>query len=1085
MSVTAHCPQCGAALPEGLLQGLCPRCVARQAAGILAGRANAAARSTLNPHPSTTIRYFGDYELLQEIARGGMGVVWKARQVSLNRTVAVKMLLAGRFSSPEFVQRFRAEAEAAANLQHPNIVAIHEVGEHEGLQYFSMDYVDGQSLAERARENPLPPEMAADYLRTIAEAIHYAHQRGILHRDLKPSNVLIDAQDRPRVTDFGLAKRLTDSELGTQDSELTVSGQVLGTPSYMSPEQASGRRGAVTVASDVYSLGAIFYFLLTGRPPFAAESMEGVLDQVLHREPASLRLLKPTMPRDLETICLKCLAKEPGRRYATAQELTDELGRFLRGEPIQARPISPPERLWRWCRRRPMVASLVLALHMVLALGLAGILWQWGRARQSAQEARLAQRETTINLWDSYLAQARANRFSGRPGRRFDSLATLAKAAAIRPAPELRDEAIAALALFDVRFTNSWSYVPGSQDIGNIYSPNLDFYVINGQNGEGRMHRTTDNAEIGRLPSVGHSISGMGAFSPDGRWLASVGSQGKLHVWDVPARRLVLSDLPDRAWAFTPDSRQLLVAGRDRRASLYDLPSETRVRLYPTQTVVRSCAAIDSQGRWLAGGAALGRVVTLSDLASGEPIRSFTNAAYAVCLAFSPDSRHLAVGGEDGMLEVWDAQTGERRARLEGHENRVVAVGFNHAGTLLASSSWDHSWRMWDAREWRPLLTLPSTSYHVHFSPDDRTVAYIYQAGQVSQLALTDDACFRRLQPSRRVSNSADNLDISPDGRLAVAALTAGFALWDLLAETELAVVPAGSCSSAIFTPDGTSILTSGSKGFRRWALIRAARKGREEIRVGAGEVLAAGDRRLAAVSADGRWASATQEFSDAIEVLRLDNPVQTVKLGRHPGASPVAISPDARWLATGTWGNRDVKVWDIRERRLERDLSMPASASVEFSPDGRWLATGNELLLQVWATGTWREQWHFDKSESSPWVWMAFSPDSRLLAVVIRDRDIALLEATTGQKVANLEAPDRPQLSRLRFTPDGTKLVALQNDRGLQVWDLRRLRAELAAMNLDWDAPAYPPATTNAAPPVRLELVTEPASKRSVKPAP
>src|SRR5574341_334381 len=242
VSTTSHCPQCGAALAEGTLQGLCPRCVARQAAGILAAKANDAAPSTLNPQPSTTLRYFGDYELLQEIAHGGMGVVWKARQVSLNRIVAVKLLLAGKFSSPEFVQRFRAEAEAAANLQHPNIVAIHEVGVHEGQQYFSMDYVDGQSLAEHARNNPLPPELAADYVKTIAEAIHYAHQRGILHRDLKPSNVLIDAEDRPRVTDFGLAKRLTNSDLGTQNSELTLTGQVLGTPQYMSPEQASGRR---------------------------------------------------------------------------------------------------------------------------------------------------------------------------------------------------------------------------------------------------------------------------------------------------------------------------------------------------------------------------------------------------------------------------------------------------------------------------------------------------------------------------------------------------------------------------------------------------------------------------------------------------------------------------------------------------------------------------------------------------------------------------------------------------------------------------------------------------------------------------
>jgi serine/threonine protein kinase len=349
-------------------QGFCPKCLFAQASAgdqipVTASRESAADLSESDAEemspalsrdaattggtqiPSPSNRTFGDYELLEEIARGGMGIVYRARHASLDRIVAVKMLLFGPLSSPEFVKRFRAEASAAASLLHPNIVAIHEVGVHQGQQYFAMDYVEGQSLAKLLANGPLPARRATSYLKTIAEAIHYAHERGILHRDLKPSNVLIDANDQPRVTDFGLARRLEG------DSELTVTGQVLGSPNYMPPEQAVGRRGKVSRRSDVYSLGAMLYHLMTGRPPFVGEALTDTLEQVLNSEPVSPRLLNPSVPRDLETICLKCLEKETDKRYATAQALADELGRFLNSEPVHARPITRVEHAWRWCRR--------------------------------------------------------------------------------------------------------------------------------------------------------------------------------------------------------------------------------------------------------------------------------------------------------------------------------------------------------------------------------------------------------------------------------------------------------------------------------------------------------------------------------------------------------------------------------------------------------------------------------------------------------------------------------------------------------------------------------------------------------------
>ncbi|HZO84727.1 MAG TPA: serine/threonine-protein kinase [Verrucomicrobiae bacterium] len=320
--------------------------------------------------PWGNIKYFGDYELLEEIARGGMGVVYKARQTSLNRIVAVKMILAGQLASEADIRRFHTEAEAAANLQHPNIVAIHEVGEHEERHYFSMDYVEGQNLAALVRERPLPPARAAELVKTIAEAIQYAHQRGILHRDLKPQNVLIDEHDRPRVTDFGLAKH------AGADSNLTLTGAVMGSPSYMPPEQATGRHDQVGPHSDVYSLGAILYELLTGKAPFLGETPLATLQKVVGEDPAAPSMHNPQTPPDLETICLKCLEKKPERRYPTARALAEELERFLNHEPILARPASEWRKALSWMRKRPWLITGALALiGAVAVIGLAGLVY--------------------------------------------------------------------------------------------------------------------------------------------------------------------------------------------------------------------------------------------------------------------------------------------------------------------------------------------------------------------------------------------------------------------------------------------------------------------------------------------------------------------------------------------------------------------------------------------------------------------------------------------------------------------------------------------------------------------------------------
>ncbi len=371
MTAARTCPQCSKPLSSDAPGGLCPECLFKAA---LPGQSavdaattalyGASSSNAIAPEAGVRLRYFGDYELLDEIARGGMGVVWKARQSSLNREVALKMIRAGALASRDEVERFLREAEAAANLQHPNIVAIHEVGEHSGQHYFSMDYVAGRDLGDLVKDGPLSPGRAARYVKIIADAIHFAHQRGTLHRDLKPQNVLIDAADQPRITDFGLAKVMKD------DSGLTQPGVVMGSPSYMPPEQASGRHGDIGPASDVYSLGAMLYELLTGRPPFRGATALATLRDVMEAEPVPPRRLQADIAPDLETICLKCLEKNPSTRYPSARALAEELDRFLRGEPIQARPASAVRKAVSWARRHPGVLAAAAALVMVaLAFG--------------------------------------------------------------------------------------------------------------------------------------------------------------------------------------------------------------------------------------------------------------------------------------------------------------------------------------------------------------------------------------------------------------------------------------------------------------------------------------------------------------------------------------------------------------------------------------------------------------------------------------------------------------------------------------------------------------------------------------------
>jgi serine/threonine protein kinase/WD40 repeat protein len=537
--------------------------------------------------PGEKVRYFGDYELLEEIARGGMGVVWKARQVSLNRTVALKMILSGSFASDAEVKRFRTEAEAAANLDHPHIVPIYEVGEHAGRHYFSMKLIEGGSLADKMRNAERGMRNEGDALSTpsplvgrgerdgvrgggsfllsqrvellaqVARAVHYAHQRGILHRDLKPANILLDAQGEPHVTDFGLAK------LVNQDSGLTRTEAVMGTPAYMAPEQAQGRVKELSTAADLYSLGAMLYHLLTGRPPFAGATPLETMKLVVESEPPRPSVFNVQLDRDLETICLKCLEKDPRRRYASADALAEDLERWLRSEPVNARPSSVPERFVKWVHRKPAHAALAGVVALA-GLGLvAGLMRYADTLRGHSAEVRERLRLTLIE-------QGRAQRLLGN---RHAAWQRLGEAAAIRVTPELRSEAIQVLAQPGVRhaFNAPLDRVVESQFsmdgkllvvAGEGYvTPDWPGYASNAWQSFVRYWEVPGGKLLGVTPW--HLAGGPFSVSPDGGLFAvpqvDAADRAHLALWSVRGSNVVAQLPAVGASQFSPDGQRLAV----------------------------------------------------------------------------------------------------------------------------------------------------------------------------------------------------------------------------------------------------------------------------------------------------------------------------------------------------------------------------------------------------------------------------------------------------------------------------------------------------------------------------------------------
>jgi WD40 repeat protein/predicted Ser/Thr protein kinase len=1025
MNVTGKCPRCGTALSEAALGGLCLTCLGRL--GFLFEPEDRAKGEPARPLGER----FGDYELLSEVARGGMGVVYRARQVSLNRPVAVKMVLHGQFASQEFIQRFRNEAQAAAALHHPNIVPIYEVGEQAGQPFFSMEYIEGRTLAEVVRERPLAARRAAGYLQSLAEAMHYAHEQGVLHRDLKPSNILLDMFDQPRITDFGLAKLLTSQ------TKLTVTGQALGSPGHMPPEQATGKQVVASRQGDVYSLGAILYHLITGRPPFQGETVQQVLLQAQTAEPVSPQRLNPSIPAALQTICIKCLQKEPARRYATAAGLAEDLRRFLANEPILARPVSPRQKLQLWCRRHPGPASLSAALLLAILLGLAGVVSEWRRAeRHAAGEARHRQRA------EAFASQFRLNLYAADV-----SLASQAY--------QRGDYGLARRTLLGLQPK------PGEPDLRGF-----EWRLL------WNCCRGDQSATL-----TGHEwIVTCAAFSPAGELLATGSQDGTAKLWDLP-RQCLLTTLPARTgavWgvAFTPDGQQLMTATTSGvlfwSTNRWQLRREFPGRLGALASQGELLATADSSpfcweqcgpvvlwnyrtGEKLTDFGKLGRVLRFSpdaqrlavagvakdvelwEVPSGRLVRTLPTDESVWSLTFSPSGEQLVTAGWTDTVLVWNLSSNAPPLRLAGHARTVWCSAYTPDGATLVTSSSDQSIRLWDAATLAPKGLLrghESEVWCVAVSPDGHTLA---TGGKDTTVRLWPSA-----PPARRdiVPNEPEHRPLfSPDGqRLEVLGPTGGQwhdQLWDVATRARLREVPDGTILE--YTPNGEGLIyLNEAAATLTTASLRNGAEQQTKLEgsgLGADAFERAGmsreGKRVFALAKDGRirfWETATG---------RLLNTAQ----GPRPPIRALALGPGGRHLAVSLERENTVRLYTVAsgdERQLtgHRDFV----SGLAFCPDGAMLATGSmDGTIRLWevASGKPLAQFAGHMEETTA---LAFAPDGRTLASVGRRDAVKLWHVATGRELVSLELPTAGMW--LQFAPDGSRLAVTTDENAVRLFE-------------------------------------------------
>jgi WD40 repeat protein/serine/threonine protein kinase len=1059
--------------------------------------------------PADLPRFVGDYEILHELGRGGMGVVYKARHTWLDRIVALKMILAGGYAGEQERDRFHTETQAIARLQHPYIVQIYEVGEIDGKPYCALEFCAGGSLANRLHGTPLPPREAAVLVAKLASAMGAAHRAGIVHRDLKPANILLASTgdgpssvapepdvsatgDRappteyaqPKITDFGLAKRL-DATTGQ-----TASGAIVGTPSYMAPEQAGGRIKEVGPLADVYALGAILYELLTGRPPFKAAMAVDTLLQVLSEDPVPPSRLQPKVPRDLETICLKCLQKEPAKRYASAAAFGKDVRRYLDGKPVLARPTRLWERGLKWAARRPALAALlvvsVLAVVGLLGGGyglLSGGPWRNTQLDAALQDAARQRDEVQKARTDALGQRNEAYQARAEAARQRDE-ADRARAEAARQRATARRHGYAAQLLLVQR---EWDDAHVGRVVEHLAAqpPKLpgdaDLRGFEWYYWWRRCH--TDLLTLRGDTPGSHGV----VFSPDGQRLASTvgpapagrGTRG-VTIRDATTGREILSlkGHPGaiHALAFSPDGERLATAGADRAVKVWDAHTGGELLTLEGHAGAVLGVAFSSDGRRLASTGADG-TVKLWDAAKGEVIRTLEGHAGAVHgVAFHPKDQRLASAGADGTVRVWDAAKGQEIGTLQGHTGAVYAVAFHPNGQRLASAGADQTIKVWDAVKGEEVGTLRGHAGAVNavaFRPDGRRLA---SASDDQTVKVWDVARGQEVLTLKGHTDAVTAVAFRADGqRLASASADRTAKVWDADKGQEIPALQghAGAVSGLAFRADGQRLATAGadqtvklwdvakgqvvrSKGhaggvhgvaFRADGLRLASAGADQSVKVwdaGTGEEVVTLQGHTGAVTAvafspDGlRLASASTDRSVRLWDAITGQPLLTLK-GHGGAVTGVAFSPDGLRLASAS-ADQTVKVWDARTGQdlLTLQGHTGAVTGVAFSPDGLRLASGSaDKSVKVWDAGTGQEllslQGHTARVNG-----VCFSPDGRRLASAGADRTAKIWDTATGQEVLTLKGHAGGVMA-VAFSGDGQRLASAGGDGAVKIWDAPR----------------------------------------------
>jgi WD40 repeat protein len=862
----------------------------------------------------------------------------------------------------------------------------------------------------------------------------------------------------------------------------------------------------------VYGLGITLYELLTLRPAFDNSYRPGLIEQVRHDDPPRPRKVDRSIPRDLETIVLKAIDKEPGRRYQTAAELAEDLGRFQAGEPVRARRITVWERGVKWVKRHPAVAALLAFSTATVIFLIVGSLVhsaQLGaalhdaevnldKARRAEDQARRAEQEKTYQLAIAHLRDAQARRHSGLMGRRFESLETLKKAAGLFHALdrldvdrtlEVRNEAIACLALADLQPGKRRDRDP-DWSVPMAFDPAVQHYVVrsaadahpeNGEVTQGvlSIRRVADGQEIARLPGFG--VRAVAAqFSPDGRYLTVHYEWGPRHnyVWDLRRREAILKASQGSYYtlpAFSPDSRLVALGQPDRSIRIYELPSGATWKDLPPGLPVTDVYFQPEGGRLAV---VSGHVVELRDLDGGAAVATFEHASDVATLAWRSDGKRFATGCRDGDIYLWDATNASRPPRtLKRHFTAVVSLAFSHNGDLLFSNSWDSMDRLWDPVTEQLLVSRPGGSYHFfHFAPDDRALDDGWQVA-------TGREC--RTFDGPKVTHRVAICPRGPlQGRLMASVSGDGVYLWDLAAAREgdklLGILPAVGSLAVAFDPAGDALFTDDrDTGLQRWPITPDPQTG--TVRVGppqsaglAAEApgLKAPYEPELALSPDGRTVAHSARPGHVL-LFDWQNPGRKLLI-EGPGLRRAIFSPDCRWLAAGNWHGQGARVWNARTGEEAKSFDLPepeeGNAWPAFSPDGKWLVLGTAVEYSFWEVGSWQKRYSLPRENAGKARgWIVFAPDSKMVALLHSVSEVRLIDPGTGREYARLPAGGSPYC----FSPDGSQLVTYAGRGGaMQVWDLRLIRRQLQEMDLDWDLTPYPPPPPEGAKPLRLTVV-------------